>query len=271
MQKRILKVLAMLLVLVMAIGSVPVSAKTVTVNSKAKYEQKASKKKKSTIKFVTTKSGTIVLHSQGGKENNKKLVINAPNANIVNYGTFKSINVADCESFKEKGEGNTIYVKDTDAKIKVCKEIVATIIIQTENIDIQVNENAIVAAICRKADANVNVNAEDGATVGVQATKIADITLSGSASAIFGVENKAEGTKVECDATVYMTTSKDIIVVLGENATGSMIDASNDIINVVIENPANVVYVSMVNGEVVNNAGQGTGTGAAITVEGLAK
>ncbi|MBO4510014.1 MAG: hypothetical protein J5718_01555, partial [Lachnospiraceae bacterium] len=92
MQKRVLKVLAILLVLVMVIGSVPVSAaKKVTATSKKKVEKALKKTKAATVTFATEQDGTIVIHSQDGKENNKKLVINTPNADIVNYGSFKSV------------------------------------------------------------------------------------------------------------------------------------------------------------------------------------
>lgn len=272
MQKRVLKVLAILLVLVMVIGSVPVSAaKKVTATSKKKVEKALKKTKAATVTFATEQDGTIVIHSQDGKENNKKLVINTPNADIVNYGSFKSVSIVACKSYKEKGEANTLYVKDEDAQIKICKDTAAKVVIQTEKANIIVNDNALVAIDCRTEGADVDVTVADGAMVGVEVKKAADVTVEPkdeSVSAIVGVENKAEGTKLTTSMPTLLETYQDMEIVANKGSEGSIFDKANDAIDVNVDNKSEEPVFVTVGGELPSTNPDNAST-AAITVEGI--
>lgn len=270
MQKRIFKVLAVLLVLVMAIGSIPVSAaKNVEAGSKKEVNDAIGAKKAATVTLATDAEGKIVIHSQDGAENNKKLVIDAPNADIINYGSFKAVNIVACKSYREKGNLNTIYVKDNKAKIKVCKDtLVSNLVVQTKKATIEINEGAGANITAKKANAKINIEAEDDTLVGVTIVKKATVNVKGSDESLIGIQNLAEGSKIIADSTVYVETEQDLDVVLNAGAEASVIDKASDAVDVDLDNNTENVIIVTIGGEIPTQNPDNAST-AAITVEGI--
>lgn len=270
MKKSVLKVLAMLLVLVMVIGSIPVSAaKTVETDSKKGVNDAIGGKKAATVVLATDAEGTIVIHSQDGAESNKKLVIDAPNANIVNYGSFKAINIAACKSYKEKGVDNVIYVKDSKAKLTICKDVeVGKIVVQTKKATLNFNDGSNGIVVAKKAKGKLTINASEDTVIGVQLAKKTTLTVNGDEDALVGVENDAEGSKIVASTTVYIEANQSCDVNLKEGAEGSLVDAANDAVDVNLKNESETVIIVTIGGEIPSNIPDNAST-AAISVEGV--
>ena len=268
-KSNIIKALAMLLVLVMVIGSVPVSAaKNVTAGSKKAFEKALKAEKAATITFSTEASGKIVLHSNANSAN-KKLVVDAPNADIVNYANYKSVNVKACKSYTEKGEENVLYVKDSNAKVEVAKNTaVAKIVVQTKKISITANSGATMSVFAKKAGTKISVNAKASSVVGVSVDKKANLNIKGSENAFVAIASKAEGSKVTASMPIILEAEQDVAITLNKGAEGSMLDKANDAIEVALTNKSEEPIFVTIGGELppVNPDNAST---AAISVEGV--
>ncbi len=268
-KSNIIKALAMLLVLVMVIGSVPVSAaKKVTANSKKAVEKALKAEKAATVTFKTDATGKIVIHSQENSAN-KKLVVDAPNADIVNYASFKSVNVKACKSYTEKGEENVLYVKDSNAKVEVAKNTaVAKIVVQTKKANVTVKSGASAVVVAKKANAKVTLKAADASMVGVSIAKKANLTVKGGSTAFVAIENKAEDSKVTASIPIMLEAEQDMDIVMNKGSEGSIIDKANDAIDVDVANKSEEPVVVLVGGELPTTNPDDAST-AAIKVEGV--
>ena len=111
MKKRILMFLALTLVMLLSVSGIPVNAaKKVEVTSLKKLTKELKKKSSGTIVFSTKSKKTITIQAVASGKN-KKLVIDAPNAKIINKSALKSITVKNAKSFTEKAKGNKITNK----------------------------------------------------------------------------------------------------------------------------------------------------------------
>ena len=98
MKKRnVFKVLALLCVLVLVVGSIPVSAAKLKTVSR-RINKGMAKTDEATIRITTNAVGTIVVHSDP-KSSNKSLYINAPNAKVVNYADVKIVSIKACKKY----------------------------------------------------------------------------------------------------------------------------------------------------------------------------
>ena len=71
-----------------------------------------------TIKISTSKKTTLTIPNGNY---GKKLIINAPNARIVNNGKFSDISVKDAIKFTEKAKGNVLNITDNKLSVNVSK------------------------------------------------------------------------------------------------------------------------------------------------------
>ena len=95
-----------------------VHASTGIVKSQAQLEKLLTDQSTDTIKISTTKKTTLTISSG---IYGKKLVINAPNARIVNNGKFSDISVKDAIKFTEKAKGNVLNITDNKLSVNVSK------------------------------------------------------------------------------------------------------------------------------------------------------
>ena len=271
MKKSIFKVLAMLLVLVMVLGSIPVSAKakTVTVTTKAALAEALRDPEPATITFEYNGAGKVVIHSQDGKESNKKLIIEASKANINNWANVKSINVKACKSYTEKGSENVLYVKDKNAKIKIAKNVaVGKIVIQTNKISIDAKDGSSAVIVAKKSNGKATVKAANGSTLGLSIVKKINLKLRGVDTAFVALENKADGTKVTAYLPILAEFLQDGDLVMKKGSEGSIIDKANDAIDVEVANQSEEPVIVLVGGELPTTNPDDAST-AAIKVEGV--
>lgn len=93
-------------------------ASTGTAKSQSQLEKLLTDQSTDTIKISTTKKTTLTISSG---IYGKKLVINAPNARIVNNGKFSDISVKDAIKFTEKAKGNVLNITDNKLSVNVSK------------------------------------------------------------------------------------------------------------------------------------------------------
>lgn len=267
-KKNVFKVLALLCVLVLVVGSIPVSAAKLKTIAK-RINNGISAEEPGTIKITTKAEGTIVVHSDENSSN-KSLYINAPNAKVVNYANFKIVSIKACKKYVEKGEDNDLKVTGT-AKIQVTPGgSVGTISVKTAApVEIVAGAGAEVAQIAvNKTGADIDITVADGAMVGVEVNKKADVTLEGSTEAVVGVLNHAEDTKLTTSVPTYLETEQSMDLVANEGSEGSIFDKTNDAIDVNVTNNSEEPVVVTVDGEIPSGNPDNAST-AAITVEGI--
>ena len=169
-----LRILAVLMVLIMIIGAVPVSAasKSIKVSSKKKLVVELKKSNSETIVFTSSTSKTVTIPSVKTAKN-KKLVINAPKAKIVNKSTLKSMTLEACGTFTEKASGNTIILKDKNTIFMLTSgKKISKLTASATKANITVaKKSAIDNLVCNKKSASVKLDVASGADVNVRLSK----------------------------------------------------------------------------------------------------
>ena len=144
-----LRLVAVLLTLVMVMGTITVSAaskKSTEVASKTKLINAMQEESAGTIVFKTDKAMSIKIPAKDSKKNklysvNKKLVIDAPNASVTNAAKFESVTIEAAKYYTENVSGNTITLNGFDVSINVsAKKKIKKLIVNADNADISVKK-----------------------------------------------------------------------------------------------------------------------------------
>ena len=141
--------------------------KTVTVKTQKQLD--AALKDKQVTSIVIKTSKNVTLKIEDGDYSKKTLTVTSPKATINNYGDFKKISVNDGKSFTDRGDGNSIVVKDTNSlKLTAGKQSSDTkITISGKGGKISIVNNGSVDAINVKGKSTVTVggNAKEAPTI----------------------------------------------------------------------------------------------------------
>lgn len=188
------------------------------------------------INLVTSKSETFTVKQ--GNYSNKSLIVNAPNADVKNYATFKDITIKAIKdtTWIEYADGNIVYLSDTASRFVVDSTAhVKQIVIDTANSKVNFEVNGIVDQI--------------------KVVKPSEVTLSGTSTHTpLLVEEEAEGSTISTSVPLSLTLKANVDVALNKGAEDSKIDKSVSSIEVKVVNnstkPA-MVTTNNTNGEVV--------------------
>ena len=193
--KHIYRFLAVLLTFVMVLGTIPAAAKvknSVTVGSKKALFKEMVKEKSKTIYYETEKEVKLTITKHDGSEN-KRLVINAPNATIVNKAAFKAVIIKSCKSYTEAANGNIITLKDGETAFKVSKsKNVKSLTVSTDSANISLGKKA------KVAEASIGKNYA--------------VTISGAKSAEINIISKGKGSSVESAGPVVKINGDNVAV-----------------------------------------------------------
>lgn len=194
-------------------GSVALKKKTTAVvKTEAGLNKALKNKANKQIKLKTTKNIKLNLK---GNHKKVKLVIDAPNAEVINSGKFKAIEI-NVGKWVEKTSGNDLIVK-------------------AKKPDIVIDKNAKTADIkLAKAGAKLNLNV-NGEIKNLVVNKKADVKLSGKADLVSVIIN-ADGTKLESRLQVDLVANNDAETVFKKGAEGSTVKVSNNMATVSIKN-----------------------------------
>lgn len=142
------KILIISMCFVMVVGTISASAASKkTVGTQKKLVSEMNKAKAKTIVLKTDKTLKISI-PQKSKSKNKVLLIDAPNATVVNKSCFKSITIKSVKTYTEKVSGNTIVLEDDAVPVIIYKGItVKKLTAPSKNANIKLNKKAAIESL----------------------------------------------------------------------------------------------------------------------------
>ena len=230
--KRISKLVAVTLALVLIVGVLPASAASneIVVKTKKQLVKAMESKSAATIIFRTNRKTRFIIPEIANSAN-KKLVMEAPNARAFNKATFKTITLNKSEYFNERGNDNSLYIKGDGIKLTVSKGIEAKkVSITATDIIVKVASNGNVGdIILNKKKAEVTVAVAKNAEATITVKKQADLTVEGDKTADITIVSQAADTKITATAPVDIVAEKDADVVLEKGSEGSTVESSKEV------------------------------------------
>ncbi len=251
-----LRILAFVLVTVLAIGTIPVSAaskKKVTVTNKTKLLAELKQSGSKTIIFSSKTKKTITIPTINGTEK-KTLVIDAKNAKIVNKSAFKGITLKNCSTFTEKAKGNKINITGNKVKLIVSKSAkLAKLTLSGKSADVTAQKMSVISDIeCNKKSGKYNIDVADKAIVSTNVIKKATLNITGSKKADVDVEISAKGSIITAETLISVNTKADATLNLKKGSEGSEI-VSTSKVNTKINNTSTKAPTVKVDGNVVSD------------------
>ena len=210
-----------------------------------------------------------------GKFENVSLTVDAPNADVENYGNFKSITIKQiaADTWTENAKNNVLIldaaaghvVVPADAGIKEIRVVNSN---SSFKLEVQGNIDKISIDSISKVDINMS------GTLGImEVNNRATVSISGSSASpvIINVGEKADGTTINSYVKTSVTASADTEINLSKGAEGSSVKTENSEKSVeVTNNTDQAVTVSNKEGKdqsvasgknaIVNGKGEVTGT-----------
>ena len=193
---------------------------SLTVGSQSELEK--ALKNKNVTKITVATQGAVTFTVPQGDYSKVELVINAPNADVVNNGKFKSIDIQAIKpnTYRENAKGNVITVSATgDARVIVeTGATVAKIMVSGSKGNVKLVVDGTLSGIT--IDAPVNVTVEGKTTAAVPVT----------------VNEKAAGANVTSSTPVEVKAAAPIALNLTKGAEGSKVETTSDKAEVTVKN-----------------------------------
>lgn len=193
------------------------------------------------VKNLTIKTDKEVAFNIPSENYGKvKLTVDAPNADVVNAGTFKSINIKAIKpnTWKEKAKGNTITVTADDARIVVeAGASLSKVTVSQEGGKIKIEATGTIDAI--QIDAAVDVSLAVDGTVGeVAVSAPAKVAVEGKTTTAIPVkvEETAKGADVTSSTPVEVKAATEISLNLSKGAEGSKVETTGENAQVAVKN-----------------------------------
>lgn len=215
---------------------------TATVTTQAELDAALKNTAVTSITIDTTAAASLSIPS--GQYNNVDLTVNAPNADVENSATFKSVTIKAIknDTWTEKARGNSLRVEALKARIVVdTAASVAGITVTSANADVAIVVNGTAAGITVSAKAKLNLTGS--ATAKVPVTIAAAATGSELISAIPVILQAAANATIDLlagaeESTVHVTstsatvsvknnTTKKITVTKADNSTSDVAAKGN--------------------------------------------
>ena len=219
----------------------------VTVKNAAVSETVSTQKalaaalKDKNVKNLTIKTDKeVAFNIPSGNYGKVKLTVDAPNADVVNAGTFKSINIKAIKpnTWKEKAKGNTITVTADDARIVVeAGASLSKVTVSQEGGKIKIEAAGTIDAI--QIDAAVDVSLAVDGTVGeVAVSAPAKVAVEGKTTTAIPVkvEETAKGADVTSSTPVEVKAATEISLNLSKGAEGSKVETTGENAQVAVKN-----------------------------------
>lgn len=232
------------------------TAKVTSLTVGSQKELEKALKNKNVRKITVATQGAVTFTVPQGDYSKVELVINAPNADVVNNGKFKSIDIQAIKpnTYRENAKGNVITVSATgDARVIVeTGAAVAKIMVSGSKGNVKLVVDGTLSGIT--IDAPVNVTVEGKTTAAVPVT----------------VNEKAAGANVTSSTPVEVKAAAPIALNLTKGAEGSKVETTSDKAEVTVKNettqavtvttPAGSKDVAKDTTSKVDNAGKVTDT-----------
>lgn len=175
-----------------------------------------------------------------GDYSKKTLTVNAPNSDVDNYGTFKTIRIKDVKNgtWMENAKNNSITVDDDDIALVIDKNAeVKGLTFTAPNASVNLkSEGKLNQVTISGTDSKINLTANG--TIGkIILDSKADIAILGNAEkVILEVTKKASGAKIESSVTLDAAVASNVNVKLLAGAEGSTVEKANADIKVELNN-----------------------------------
>lgn len=193
------------------------------------------------VKNLTIKTDKeVAFNIPSGNYGKVKLTVDAPNADVVNAGTFKSINIKAIKpnTWKEKAKGNTITVTADDARIVVeAGASLSKVTVSQEGGKIKIEATGTIDAI--QIDAAVDVSLAVDGTIGeVAVSAPAKVAVEGKTTTAIPVkvEETAKGADVTSSTPVEVKAATEISLNLSKGAEGSKVETTGENAQVAVKN-----------------------------------
>lgn len=193
------------------------------------------------VKNLTIKTDKeVAFNIPSGNYGKVKLTVDAPNADVVNAGTFKSINIKAIKpnTWKEKAKGNTITVTADDARIVVeAGASLSKVTVSQEGGKIKIEAAGTIDAI--QIDAAVDVSLAVDGTVGeVAVSAPAKVAVEGKTTTAIPVkvEETAKGADVTSSTPVEVKAATEISLNLSKGAEESKVETTGENAQVAVKN-----------------------------------
>ena len=193
------------------------------------------------VKNLTIKTDKeVAFNIPSGNYGKVKLTVDASNADVVNAGTFKSINIKAIKpnTWKEKAKGNTITVTADDARIVVeAGASLSKVTVSQEGGKIKIEAAGTIDAI--QIDAAVDVSLAVDGTVGeVAVSAPAKVAVEGKTTTAIPVkvEETAKGADVTSSTPVEVKAATEISLNLSKGAEGSKVETTGENAQVAVKN-----------------------------------
>ena len=198
------------------------TAKVTSLTVGSQKELEKALKNKNVTKITVATQGAVTFTVPQGDYSKVELVINAPNADVVNNGKFKSIDIQAIKpnTYRENAKGNVITVSATgDARVIVeTGATVEKIMVSGSKGNVKLVVDGTLSGIT--IDAPVNVTVEGKTTVAVPVT----------------VNEKAAGANVTSSTPVEVKAAAPIALNLTKGAEGSKVETTSDKAEVTVKN-----------------------------------
>ena len=164
-----LRIIPIMLVMVLAIGMVPVNAKSkntreipsVEVSSKDELVKQLKTDGEETIIFTTDETASVTI-PKATYSSKKHLVIRAANTTVTNKAKLASVTIEAIRKYTEMVSGNDITVSSDGAQINIYnKKKVANLTINASNVDISVKKKATIKNIAIKNSEGLKIRFDD--------------------------------------------------------------------------------------------------------------
>ena len=198
------------------------TAKVTSLTVGSQKELEKALKNKNVTKITVATQGAVTFTVPQGDYSKVELVINAPNADVVNNGKFKSIDIQAIKpnTYRENAKGNVITVSATgDARVIVeTGATVEKIMVSGSKGNVKLVVDGTLSGIT--IDAPVNVTVEGKTTAAVPVT----------------VNEKAAGANVTSSTPVDVKAAAPIALNLTKGAEGSKVETTSDKAEVTVKN-----------------------------------
>lgn len=191
---------------------------SVVVSTKKQLDKALAADSFEAITLSTDQEEAFVIDQ--GDYSSKSLVVDAPNADVKNFGIFKDITIKAIKdsTWIEYADGNIIYLEDSQLSLVVDSDAdIKQIVIDTPGTEI-----------------NLEINGKVG---NIRVLKPSKLTLSGSANNTpVTVEETAKDSSISTSVSLNMTLNANADITLNEGSEGSTIDKSKSSIEVKVDN-----------------------------------
>ena len=156
---------------------------------------------------------------RAGKYLNQTLVVDAPNADVKNYGVFKSIEIKQIkgDTWYERAVGNLLKILDKDIGIEIASFASASIEVNEDKVVLRIKNNGIIEEIVinKEADIELTGNSDEGTAVVVNVPNIkikTSVPLNLISNAKFNLEVLPGG-----EGTTVKAANKDVVPTIKSN------------------------------------------------------